>query len=227
LHGCSGLYGQSGDLTATYRHWAERLSRAGYVVLLPDSFTPRDIGEVCTRKDRPVQPSRERTADAFGALAWLGSLPFVQPDRIGLLGWSHGGSTVLSTVDATGGPRAAGLRDAFRTAVAFYPGCTTSLRDPGWRPRVSLHILIGRSDDWTPAAPCVALGERARSLGDSMEVVVFEGAYHSFDAPGIALRVRHGIATTRSGTATVGTNEEARRSAIERVERILRDTLAK
>src|SRR5690348_12017116 len=38
LHGCSGMYTRSGNVTNSYRHWAELLSEDGYVALLVDSF---------------------------------------------------------------------------------------------------------------------------------------------------------------------------------------------
>lgn len=225
LHGCGGLYARRGDLGARHRDWAERLARAGYVVLFPDSFTPRGLDELCTRRDRPIRPGRERAADAYGALVHLGTLPFVQEDRVALLGWSNGGSSVLAAVRAGAPARPPGLAHDFRTAIAFYPGCSPALRDPRWRPAVPLHVLAGGADDWTPAAPCVALGERARAAGAEMDVTVYGGAYHEFDAPNLALRVRRGVATAATGTATVGTDARARAAAIARVEEILRAAL--
>ena len=51
LHGCSGLFTQSGGFQKRDRDWAKRLQSLGYVVLFPDSLTPRGIEEICTRKD--------------------------------------------------------------------------------------------------------------------------------------------------------------------------------
>jgi dienelactone hydrolase len=226
LHGCGGLYGRRGDLNGRHRDWAERLVRSGHVVLFPDSFTSRGLTEICSLRSRPVQPGRERAQDAVAALAFLESQPFVQADRIALLGWSHGGSTVLAAVRA-GAPRPAGLAHDFRTAIALYPGCSAALRDAGWAPAIPLHVLIGGADDWTPAAPCRALGERARAAGATMDVTVYEGAYHDFDAPGLRLHVRGDVATTATHTATLGTDEPARAAAIERVGALLRDALGR
>jgi dienelactone hydrolase len=50
-----------------------------------------------------------------------------------------------------------------------------------------------------------------------VEIVAYPGAFHGFDAPDMAVRVRHNIAGTRSGTATVGTDPTARADAIQRV----------
>jgi dienelactone hydrolase len=223
LHGCNGLYGRGGgDLSRRHRDWAERWAKAGYVVLLPDSFTSRGVDQICSRRDRPIRPARERSADAYGALAYLQTLPFVRADRVALVGWSNGGSTVLASVGADATARPPGDAPDFRTAIAFYPGCNIALRDPSWLPlAVPLHVLIGASDDWTPAAPCRALAGRAADLGQPMNLTVYDGAYHDFDAPGLRLRLRRNVATTASGTAHLGTNEPARAAASERVEAIL------
>ena len=123
LHGCSGLFTQAGRFQKRDWDWAKRLQGFGYVALFPDSLTPRGVQEICTRKDiGGTMPFRERPRDAYGALKWLQSQPFVRKDRVGLLGWSNGGSTVLSAINVKSRARPAGLMDDFRVAVAFYPG---------------------------------------------------------------------------------------------------------
>lgn len=226
LHGCGGLWSRRGLLTSRDFDWGTRLRNTGYVVLFPDSFTPRGQKQgICSLKDRTIQPTRERPRDAYGALRFLQSQPFVRPDRVGLLGWSNGGSTVLASIAVRLPIRPADAERGFRTAVAFYPGCRISLERSWWKPAVPLSIFIGASDDWTPAEPCVELGERARALGVAMEVTTYPGAYHGFDAPNTPLQVRTGVATTASGQAMVGTHPEARRDAIERTLAIFRAAL--
>ncbi len=221
LHGCSGLFTKQGKLNARFLDWGKRLSGLGYVVLFPDSFTPRGIPEACTRKNRSgFSPHKERVDDTYSALRWLQSQPFVVRDRVALMGWSNGGVTLLSTVDASL------KRDApedFRAAIAFYPGCTSFLKNQNWRPRIPLTILIGEADDWTPAAACRSLAARSRDADHGTEIFVFPNAYHDFDHPNLPLKKRNGLAFTvrNDGTATIGTNREARAAALELVPKIL------
>ncbi len=224
LHGCSGLYGRSGRLSAREADWATRLVSYGYVVLFPDSFTPRNLREVCTRRDLAGMPSRERPRDAYGALLWLQSQDFVRKDRIALMGWSHGGSTILAAVAKNASVRPPSLVHDFRGAVAFYPGCRVARRSADWSTRIPLTILIGKADDWTPAASCISLVERVKKGGGLVEIVVYEWAHHGFDTPGQPLRVRSGLARTtrRDGTATVGTDYVSRADAMIRVEKLLK-----
>lgn len=221
LHGCSGLFLKSGRLNARFADWGRRLASLGYVVLFPDSFNPRGISEACTRKDRSgFSPHKERPRDANGALLWLQTQSFVQRDRIGLMGWSNGGITLLATIDSSFKKESG---EDFRVAVAFYPGCASFSKSPNWRPRVPLTILIGESDDWTPAASCKVLVTHAQEAGSDAEIVTFPNAYHDFDHPNLPLKTRTGLAFTvrKDGTAKIGTNHEARAAAIELVPKIL------
>ena len=224
LHGCAGPRDRHGAQQARDRDWALRLRDQGYLVLLPDSFGPRGVRETCTRHDHPVRPGHERARDAYGALAYLQSRSDVRAERVALLGWSNGGITTLWALARGAHARPPGLSHDFRVAIAFYPGCARLLeRDYGVV--APLHILIGASDDWTPAAPCRVLAERARAAGEPVELVVYPGAFHDFDAPDMSVHVRRGVASTRSGTATLGTNPTARSDAIARVTAILAGAL--
>jgi dienelactone hydrolase len=70
LHGCGGLFNQSGELTRRESDWADRLVAAGYAVVFPDSFNRRgDVAEGaalrCLRQgrgDRLVQWRLDRAA---------------------------------------------------------------------------------------------------------------------------------------------------------------------
>jgi dienelactone hydrolase len=217
MHGCGGLYGRDGNPGARHDDRARRFHGLGYVVLHVDSFTPRGLREICTVSGRTIQSRRERARDAYGALVFLQGQPFVRHERIGIMGWSNGGSTTLWTILDPISARPKNLKDDFAAAIAFYPACRQALDyRAGWRTKIPLLILIGEKDDWTPAAPCVALAEKAQTRGAAVQIHVYPHAYHDFDAPNAKLRVLKNIATTESGSATIGTDPQARHDAIER-----------
>jgi dienelactone hydrolase len=217
LHGCGGMVDSRGELAPRHRDWAERFARWGFVALALDSFRPRGLRSICELKDRPIHAWKERSADAYAALAYLAGRRDVDPARVLVLGWSHGGSTVMSIVRQ----HAAGRRPdgpQFMAAVAFYPGCATPLRLPSYRTTVPLLILHGEADDWTPAAPCVELATKMQAGGLPVQTVTFPGAPHGFDQPGDRIRylpdVYNPLAQGERG-ATVGAHPQARAQAIE------------
>lgn len=182
LHGCGGPYDRQGRLASRMRSYADLLNAQGWHVLVLDSLTARGESELCTQRigTRAVTLANRRL-DALGALAWLAQRDEVDAGRLALLGWSNGGSTVLSASNLTHGDVAAALPRP-RALVAFYPGCEAELKR-GYRPSAPLQLLVGLADDWTPAAPCEALAERA-TAPSSIAIERYEGAYHGFDAAG-------------------------------------------
>lgn len=229
LHGCGGLWNAAGDLDRRSRDWADRLTAQGYAVLYPDSFTPRGHRQVCTipTGQRTVRSGRERPHDVWGAVRWAQANPDIRPGKIALIGWSHGGSTVLYSIWP--GSRAWASAPPIRpvTAIAFYPGCRAPLNESrGWSAGLPLTILIGEEDDWTPANWCQDLAAQEEVAERPMTLVTYPGAVHGFDAPDSPRRQRSGL-NTPTGTAWVGTDPAARADAIRRVDAILAKAFGK
>jgi dienelactone hydrolase len=170
LHGCGGL---ADDVKRGASHfWSERLVSWGYAVLVVDSFTTRGIDNTCS------DTYAQRVADAYGALAWLARQPFVDASRIAVIGFSAGGMAALSIAEARDFELFENEGEhAFNAAVAFYPACGSD--NPMKMPTL---ILIGEIDEWSFARACRATA--ARRTGDSpVKLIVYPGAYHSFDVP--------------------------------------------
>jgi dienelactone hydrolase len=179
FHGCGGMYDRKGQISERMRDYAALLNQQGMHALLVDSLTPRGEKEICTQRagERQVTMSNRRL-DALAALQWLADRSDVDAQHIGLMGWSNGGSTVLSATNRRHHEvQAFGVAPAF--AVAFYPGCEADLRR-GYTPTAPLLMLVGEADDWTAAAPCHRLAAQAIGLRPVIEG--YEGAYHAFDS---------------------------------------------
>jgi len=217
LHGCGGAHLKSGELAVREADWGARLAAAGFLVVVPDSFASRGLGNQCRNADRTVRASRERIGDALAAKAYLASRADVKRNAISLLGWSNGATTVLYAIAAARAQ--SGDSPDFARAIAFYPGCRRFTETSAWRTRIPLLILMGEADDWTPFAPCKMLADRAKSAGSSVELIGYPGAYHDFDDPAKPVRVLRGLATTASGTGAAhqGTNPAGRADALVRV----------
>lgn len=219
LHGCSGLYARStGRLSPRILNWALTLREQGYAVLMVDSFKPRGVEEVCTQEARTVRASVERKRDARAALDYLHGRRDVDGGRIGLMGWSQGAGTVLATYrgDADEEEDEDGAMSGYRAAIALYPGCRASLSDESWRPDGPLLLLLGGKDDWTPPGPCLDLAKRDTVKGRT-QVIVYPDARHGFDSPALPVKTWKNLARLPAGEATVGTDEDARADAIDRV----------
>ncbi len=136
--------------------------------------------------------SREanRRLDAQGALAFLQARADVAPDRVAVLGWSHGGSAVLAVLDARQ-PAVAAWRDA-RAIVAVLSRGRRVL--PGLR-RVAarqgrLRASPRRCASSSPAAttgrrrdPASTWPHRLSAAGEPVKITVYPETYHGFDGP--------------------------------------------
>ena len=217
LHGCGGLLDDHERLSRSRFRVAEFLDVEGMHMLALDSFTPRGLKSICETpsSQRVIQPE-DRRGDVFAAIQWLARRPNVDKDRIAVVGYSHGGSTVLSVLDRTEKVvRTQPVQP--RAAVAFYPGCSRFADMFRYEISVPLLLMIGESDNWTPASHCVRLRDRiAKDQKDaSFELILYPESHHGFDAYGPP-KTRTGL-PTKSGWATVGGNTEAREKALRRM----------
>jgi len=230
LHGCGGAYGRDKDLNPRHRAMAELLQQEGYHALFPDSFQPRGKESICSEKigTRDLT-SANRRRDVLGALNWVVKRPEVDASRIALLGWSHGGTTVLSANNRNFSEVAAHAVKP-RAAIAFYPGCSAYLKTrEGYRPNAPLLLMIGEKDDWTPPKACVALHEKVRAQypNDTFELRVYPDSYHDFDAPNAPLRVRKDVpnGVNPGQGVTTGGNPTARKEAYAEMVEFLRQRM--
>lgn len=169
LHGCSGLPKAFKDGSAK-GDWSERLAEWGYVVLAVDSFTSRGIDQTCLGSVVP------RVSDAFGALSYLARQPFVDRDRIAVIGFSQGAIATLQAVSRHETLLEHEADQRFRAAVAFYPFCESDADIA-----VPTLILIGALDDWTPASACKAMMAARIGATVPVDLIVYPNAYHAFD----------------------------------------------
>lgn len=182
LHGSSGVDSR-GDF------YARALNARGIATLEIDMWEARGVVGLANRPSHPIYTY----PDAFAALAYLSSYPGIDPDRIGVIGFSWGG--VISMASATenyatqfGGT----LR--FKAHVANYPVCyvynnpNIAYSDFGGNasnPLTGAPILIqiGDKDDYDEGTgPCLAL--KASLPADEQQIVTvvpYVGAYHAWD----------------------------------------------
>ena len=167
MHGCSGV-------SPRLDHWEKQFVQWGYVVLWVDSLTPRKQQTFC---DDPMATVKPRAQDAYDAKAYLMELPYVDKQKIGLVGWSHGAIAGLYVVDDSTPIK--NRKSPFQCAILFYPYCSdiSKLNAP-------LLILSGEKDDWCPPAGCKSLVTSNKSQFE-IELKIYENADHCFDWEGL------------------------------------------
>lgn len=178
--------------------WADTLNDIGWAAIIVDSHGPRGYDAdptwriVCTGA---MLPGGARAGDLAVALADARAMPFVDPDRLALIGASHGGWAVLDLLaladlgrrpenltrwpDAPGDDPLAGVV----AVAAIYPYCgeATRIKRAGWSRDVPVLLVLVDNDSVTDESDCLELAQRAQSQGRPVTVDVIPNVTHGFD----------------------------------------------
>jgi dienelactone hydrolase len=161
-------------LTAQLASW-------GYATLVVDSWTSRKAQAGCFLNGQEP-PGVDRVADAYGGLFYLASQPFVQRDRVGLLGFATGGVFVLTLAEPQ--TQSSVVNDqnlGFRAGVVYYAPCAAL--ELIQKPAFPLLILAGRDDRRTGVQTCEKGARPASPEGNPVEVHVYPDVKHGFADP--------------------------------------------
>lgn len=173
LHGCSG------PENANFQHWIKSLNSWGYNAVVINSISPRGTNQIC---DRPISvvTYEQRSVDAYDTAKWVIQQEWAT-DKVGIIGFSHGGASVLQSVAAKTIERNLG-KQIIAAGVAYYPYCDSFLN---WdKPAIPIQFHTGGADTWTPASPCKDL---AKSWKVSDQYFEYQAATHGFDLVGYNL----------------------------------------
>jgi dienelactone hydrolase len=136
------------EMESQYKMWADRLAKLGYTVLLPSSYSARgfcdkhdDVKRIPKTFDDKPEQILSRIYDTDVAARYLCTLPEVDCERLGVMGFSQGGtmtmlamhwqtehaiqyfrSTKAKQIDFKI-PDVKPGRPDFQVGIAYYPGC--------------------------------------------------------------------------------------------------------
>jgi dienelactone hydrolase len=181
-------HGSGGVSDERERRYARELVQLGVVTLVLDSFKGR--GVTSTVSDQAAVSTNDMLGDAFAALKALAGHARVDAARVGIVGFSKGGSVALLAGHEAKAAKEApkGLR--FALHVPFYPACVNHY----YRPKSTgapIYLMLGEADTYIGVGPCREYAAILRAEGARIEVVVFPGAMHGFDG-GSAYRIATG-----------------------------------
>lgn len=172
LHGCGGP-------SLSESAWVQRLNGWGYAVISPSSFLPRGVyGGVCEPYRQPMVTARDRAGDVISAALWLRTRPEIDGARIGVIGFSHGGS-VAAWVTQREYEQA--YPHLLRVSIDYYGPC----RQPATKGTVPLLALAGEDDDWGSSASACRLFASNLRPDQAFKLHTYPGASHDFDNPSV------------------------------------------
>ena len=163
-----GSYGWRPD----YARFARTFADSGFVTLAIDYYAETGRG------DSPAEESRNWPAwqaTVRNAVAYMDTLPQVSGRHIGLVGYSRGAFLAVSVASSV---------PAVRAVVDFYGGGSDADPAESEIPRFPpLLILHGVADTEVSVQLAYRLYERIQTHGGEVEMHLYQGAQHVFNAP--------------------------------------------
>lgn len=135
--------------------------------------------------------------DVLAALAYLRTRSDINPERIGAVGSSRGGTAVMMAAAKPFSDAIAGHGRGLRAIVAGYPWCGTQFRSARLTKNAKLLVLQGDRDDWISVQQCQNAVHAISAVGGDAIMKIFPGGLHALD--------RSGVAPTRIETAITST----------------------
>jgi dienelactone hydrolase len=196
--GCEGLW-RDGQKLAVMGIYSDIAVSQGVVAIVVDSFTPRGIdfetamASVCTGW---LLRGADRAGDVAVTIPFARDLPYVDPDRIAIAGWSHGGWTVMDFLAMPPGRMVpysltewpedpfSGLTSVYLTyPYCGFPALAPDRGEAEPRPTWSVH---GTEDVTVNPADCDRAFELIVEQGAPVDVETIDGATHAFDRPDLS-----------------------------------------
>jgi carboxymethylenebutenolidase len=170
LHGADNVEPHA----AAYRASAQELARNGYVTLLVHYFDA--TGTRSADEDSIARNFLDWMETAAQAVSFAAEKNNVQPDRIGLTGFSLGASLALSLAS----------QDSRIGAVVEFYGTLPDLAAAFLKRMPPVLILHGAADALVPATEAYKLERLLESKGVPFEMKIYPGQGHGFTAAATA-----------------------------------------
>ena len=161
-----------------YKKLSNALADAGIAALVPNSFSGRGIDE--TASNQKLLSKADRIYDTFAAFRALGAEPCIDPDRIGITGYSFGGLMSREVVESKLAERLGGGH-VFKASLPVYPSCQSRWEES--RPtNTRVHFLLAEKDNYTPISFCLDHIPKLESAGWNITHSILRKAHHGFIA---------------------------------------------
>ncbi|MFW5831111.1 MAG: S9 family peptidase [Prolixibacteraceae bacterium] len=174
--------------------WEEYLAQEGFVVVCVDPRGTGARGEEF-RKVTYLELGKYESEDMIETAKYLGTLPFVDSDNLGIFGWSYGGFIVCLTMEKANGLFTAGVAVAPVTNWRFYDTIYTEryMRRPFENPEGyddnspmthaanlegNLLIIHGLADDNVHVQNTYEFTEKLVQAGKEFDMAIYTNRAH-------------------------------------------------
>lgn len=198
VHGSAGIDSRG-------RFHIDALNAAGIATLEIDMWTPRGVSGGANRP----QGVPETLPDAYGALQFLAQHPRIDPQRIGIMGFSWGGVvTMLTATNPYTDLYMGGTTLQFKAHAPLYPVCWVYNQVPGYEfaafTGAPVFLQGGELDTYDLPNTCPNLEQAVDATAPGvLDVTMYPNATHAFDRNEPEITVNDPIAHLGAGGEVV------------------------
>jgi dienelactone hydrolase len=148
----------SGGMSSNIEYWEQQLNAMGIATFAIDVFSGRGI--TSTVSDQTQLAYLAPIVDAYRALQVIAARPWIDPNRVALMGFSRGGSIALYASLPRFQKMYLQGAATFAAYIAFYPSCNTRYIGDEALSNAPIRIFDGLADDYVSPFACKAYTER-------------------------------------------------------------------
>lgn len=176
------VHGSGGISPGREMEYGELLAANGYAAIIIDYYQPRGATKDVNYMLRVLSITEfDAITDSYNALKLLQTHPDIDPNRIGIMGFSYGGMAARFAMDQRVATALTDGNPGFATHIDYYGPCFQNLHSPALTGSPLL-TLRGTEDYSNELAACLRREAELRDLGVSVETEVYEGAGHAWEA---------------------------------------------
>ncbi len=176
------LHGSGGIKEDREQEYARLLNENGIAAFLINYYMPRGVTEDTNYFLGAISSTEfDIVADAYSSLNLLSTHPSIDPQRIGVMGFSYGGMAVKAAIDDRVRQQISPDSPGFAVFVDFYGPCfqnfgTTQVNG------APLLTLRGDADASNDLVACRKREDEYRALGMTVQTHIYPGAGHAWEA---------------------------------------------
>ena len=165
------------DLEPWFNELVPRLLKANIATFVLDSFTGRKITSTAFFEARLSRAAR--LTDAFQALNMLAKLDEIDENRIGISGYSVGGTAALLAADLRLNETSLARGRSFAAMLPVYPSCQARFRSHKMTGNPML-LLVAEDDNYSPTAFCEEYVAEVSTAGYDVKIKKYDNTQHGW-----------------------------------------------
>ncbi|MFC1845295.1 dienelactone hydrolase family protein [Thermodesulfobacteriota bacterium] len=165
------------DLKPWFNELVPRLLEANIATFVLDSFSGRKIADTALFEARLSRAAR--LTDVFQSLNMLAKIEEIDENRIGITGYSVGGTAAMLAADLRLNQTSLARGRSFAAILPVYPSCQVRFRNHKLT-NTRIFLLLAENDDYSPSELCEEYAQEVSAEGYDIKIKKYDNTQHGW-----------------------------------------------